>query len=816
NPAAPVSVLGPIAGNAIWNGFGGPCASNNDGDPIVLYDELAHRWFISQFSVSGPYYNCIAVSQSGDPAGSWYRYAFLYSSTKMNDYPKYGVWPDGYYMTVNQFNNGSSWGGAGAAVYERDALLTGNPAARQLVFDLYSANVNFGGMLPSDFEGTPPAAGTPNFFAEVDDTTFLGDPVDSMRLWQFHVDWANPANSTFGLSGQPNQVLPVADYTPLCLSTRDCVPQPGSQKLDAIGDRLMYRLAYRVMDDGTQVMAVNHTVDAGSSRAGVRWYQLSAPAASTTFTLNQQGTYAGDNPASDTNHRWMGSIGIDRMGNLALGYSVSSGTVYPSVGLVGRLVSDPVNTLPQAESIVFSGTASQSGVNRWGDYSSMSIDPQDGCTFWYTTEYSSGSWDWRTRIVSFRYPNCTDQPTGVLSGTVTNSVTSLPIEGAHVTVGLYGAVTGADGAYSIQIPAGTYDVDFSAYAYLPETATNVVVTVDATTTLNAALDPAQLRTISGTVRDGTPGGHSYPLYARIDIAGYPNSPVVTDAIAGTYSVQLPEGMEFTLTASTFAPGYIPDSVTLTIPASNQVVDFNLVIDEATCVAPGYLMTGIKQDFDSTVVPALPEGWAMMRTGGTNTATAWVTRVDTRYPSGYPAQSGTQLAMFNSYSVTDGNAARLYQTTSIDMTALTSTNLVFWMFHDDGWTSDHDTIQVQVSLDNGTTWTPVGPAFDRVAAADAWQMHTVDLSAYATATNLRVGFLATSAYGNDIHLDSITMGAGCEVVPGGRLSGYIYDDNTAAPLIGATVDTGAAVGVSVVTVDPNLGDGFYTTFAPAGA
>lgn len=819
DPAAPVSVLGPIAGNAIWSGFGGACASNNDGDPIVLYDELAHRWFISQFSVSGPYYNCIAVSQSGDPTGAWYRYAFLYSNTKMNDYPKYGIWPDGYYMTVNQFTGGSSWGGAGAAVYERDALLAGNPAARQIVFDLYSVNSNFGGMLPADFEGTPPPAGTPNFFAEVDDTTFLGDPQDSMRLWQFHVDWATPANSTFGLSGLPNQTLTVADFTPLCLSTRDCVPQPGTQKLDAIGDRLMYRLAYRVMDDGTQMMAVNHTVDAGSARAGVRWYQLSAPAANTTFTLDQQGTFAGANPASDTNHRWMGSIGIDRMGNLALGYSVSSGTVYPSVGLVGRLVSDPANTLPQAEAIVFSGTASQSGVNRWGDYSSMSIDPQDGCTFWYTTEYSSGSWDWRTRIVSFRFPTCTDQPTGVLSGTVTNSVTDLPIEGAHVTVGLYGAVTGANGAYSIQIPAGTYDVDFSAYAYLPESVTGVNVTVDATTTLNAELDPAQMRTVSGTVTDATPGGHSYPLYARIDIEGYPNSPIYTDAVNGTYSVQLPEGMEFTLTATALLPGYLPDSETLTIPASNQVVNFGLLIDAAACVAPGYMVVPgpVAENFDSLTVPALPAGWAMVQTAGTNTSTAWATRVGTRYPSGYTAQSGTQLAFFNSWSVSSPNAARLYQTASMNMTTLPGYGLSFWMFHDTGYTSSHDTVQVQVSLDNGATWSNVGPAFDRVGAANEWLMHTVDLSAYSTATNLRLGFLATSAYGNDIHLDSITLGSGCAAVPGSRLSGYVFDDNTDLPVLGALVDTGVAQAVSAATpLDSALGDGFYTTFAPQGA
>jgi hypothetical protein len=818
NPAAPVSVLGPTAGNAIWAGFGGVCQNTNDGDPIVLYDELAHRWFISQFSVAGPYYNCIAVSQTGDPTGAWYRYAFLYSATKMNDYPKYGVWPDGYYMTVNQFNNGSTWGGAGAAVYERAALLTGG-AARQLVFDLYSANVNFGGMLPADFEGTPPALGTPNYFAEVDDTTFLGDPQDSMRIWQFHVDWANPANSTFGLNGQPNQILPVANFTPLCLSSRDCVPQPGTQKLDAIGDRLMYRLAYRVMDNGTQMMAVNHTVDAGSLRAGVRWYQLSAPNASSIWTLDQQGTYAGDNPASDTNHRWMGSIDIDRMGNLALGYSVSSGTVYPSVGLVGRLVTDPVNTLPQGELIAFSGTAAQSGVNRWGDYSSMSIDPTDGCTFWYTQEYSSGGWNWRTRISSFRYPSCTDQPTGHLAGTVTAAVGGAPIAGAQVVVGVYGATTGADGTYNIQLPAGNYSASFSAFGYLPKTVNNITVTVDQTTTVNAALDAAQLRVITGTVYDATPGGHSWPLYARIDIDGFPGSPIFTDAIDGTYSVSLPEGSEFAITATALAPGYQPGSVTYTVPAHADILDFGLLIDQVTCNAPGYSPIGLSQNFDTVTPPALPSGWAIVQTGGTNNSTAWATNVGTRYPSGYPAQSGANVAYFNSFSVTTGNASRLYETAPLNMPTVGGTDLTFWMFHDTGYSSSADTVQVQVSIDNGLSWINVGTPFNRYAASNAWTMHTVSLAAYASQTSLRVGFLATSAYGNDIHIDTINLGAGatCTAIPGAILSGYVFDDNTDLPLLGATVNTGAALAVAAATPqDPGLGDGFYSVFAPVGA
>jgi len=185
---APVALFtSPIAGNSLWAGFGGPCETSNDGDPIVLYDEIANRWMISQFAVNGPYYNCMAISQTSNPAGAYYRYAFLYSNTKMNDYPKFGIWPDGYYMTVNQFTGGSSWGGAGVAVYERDQMLTGG-TARQVIFDLETANSAFGGMLPADFEGTPPAAGTPNYFAEVDDSSNGLGTVDEMRIWHFHTD----------------------------------------------------------------------------------------------------------------------------------------------------------------------------------------------------------------------------------------------------------------------------------------------------------------------------------------------------------------------------------------------------------------------------------------------------------------------------------------------------------------------------------------------------------------------------------------------------------------------------------------------------
>ncbi len=811
DPTTPVALFAaPIAGNTIWAGFGGACASSNDGDPIVLYDEIANRWMISQFAVDGPYYNCMAISQTSDPSGAYYRYAFLYSNTKMNDYPKFGVWPDGYYMTVNQFTGGSSWGGAGVAVYERDQMLTGG-TARQVVFDLYSVNQNFGGMLPADFEGTLPPAGTPNYFAEVDDSSYGLGTVDEMRIWQFHTDWAGDTYS-FGLAGLPDQVLPIVDYNLICSGNRDCVPQPNTQKLDVIGDRLMYRLAYRYLADGTQRMVVNHSVDAGSGRAGVRWYELQTTG--TTWAITQTGTYAGDTPATDTTHRWMGSISMDRMGNLALGYSMSSSTLNPSIGLVGRLVTDTAGTLPQGELMAFTGTAAQSGVNRWGDYSSMSIDPEDGCTFWFTTEYSTGSWDWATRIMSFKYPGCFAEPTGQISGTVKDAVTDLPIAGAHVTAGIYGGVSAADGTYTITTPGGTYDMGASAFAYLPDSATGVVVVVDETTTVDFLLQPAALREVSGVVSEITPGGHAWPLYARITIAGYPGGDLYTDPVTGEYSVMLPEAGTFDFTANAVLPGYDTDTATLLIPAADVTQDFGLTADLAACQAPGYAFEGgFKETFDTVTAPGLPAGWTTVAVSGTP---VWATNAGTRYPSGYPAVSAPNVVYFNSWSVSSGGKARLSYGTPFDLTALDNDQIIFQMFHDDGYTSSHDMLQPVVSIDGGATWVAAGPAFDRVAAADAWQEHTVDLSAYAAETSLLIGFEGTSAYGNDIHIDDVIVGAAptCAKQAGGLLMGNVFDVNTVLPIDGAKLMyPGGDMYTAPTPGDDALQDGFFYGYVP---
>lgn len=374
-------LAGPTPGNALWNGFGGGCESNNDGDPIVQYDKVANRWVLSQFSISTlPYTECLAVSTTSDATGTYNRYSFSFGNTAFADYPKLGVWPDAYYMSFNLFQNGSTFLGADACALDRNNMLAGN-AATILCFP---QNSTVASLLPSDMDGTiPPAAGEPAFFMN------FGKNV--IQLWSFHADFTTPTNSTFN----GPVVLPVASFTARCF--RSCVVQPGTtQKLDALGDRPMYRLAYRQFPNGTEALTFNHSIS-----TGIRWYEVYSP--NGTPTLFQQGTFG-----PDSNTRWMASLAMDQAGDMALGYSLSSSSVYPSVYFTGRVSGDPLGSMEGEQSVV-SGSGSQTGgQNRWGDYSAMTVDPVDDCTFWYTQEYiqSTGSFNWNTRIANLIFPNC--------------------------------------------------------------------------------------------------------------------------------------------------------------------------------------------------------------------------------------------------------------------------------------------------------------------------------------------------------------------------------------------------------------------------
>ena len=446
--------------SSLFTALGPPASTTDDGDPIVLYDQLADRWIISQFMLTfNPRpHQLIAVSKTGDPTGAYYLYDFVMPNLKFNDYPHFGVWPDGYYMTDNQFNQaGNAFQGAGNFAFDRAKMLAGDPTASYIYFDLCPTNSGCvdGGMLPSDLDGlTLPPAGAPNVFAEFDANEYGG--TDAIKLWDFHADFAVPANSTFiPRAGSP---LAVSAFNPNTLD----IPQPGTTRLlDALNDRLMFRLAYRNRG-GVESLILNHTVVGSTvptSRAGVRFYQLNRTSPSAPFIVAEQQTFAGG--VGDLDHRWMASAAMNHQGDIAVGYSASNNTAtFPSLRYAAKLGTDPMGSgLLQGEQTLFAGTGSQTGSARWGDYSQMSIDPIDDCTFWYTQEYYSttASVGWKTRIAKFNPGPCTVSPRGTISGTITNCSTGLPIANALVSIsGGYSRSTQSDGTYSVTVTPGTY------------------------------------------------------------------------------------------------------------------------------------------------------------------------------------------------------------------------------------------------------------------------------------------------------------------------------------------------------------------------
>jgi hypothetical protein len=386
-------LLGPETINTVWEGFGGTCEAGNGGDPVVLYDQLAGRWLVSQLQFNGNFTSnqqCVAVSTTSDATGSYNRYVFDFGA-QLPDYPKFGVWPDAYYYTANIFapmGGTFSFLGARACAFDRAAMLAGSAATRIC----FQNPPSIASLLPSDFDGsTLPPAGQPNFFVDIADSSDL-------NLFQFHVDFADPTSSTF--TGPV--LIPVAPFNEICARaiTLACIaePPPG-EKVDGIADRLMFRLAYRNFGDHESLVA-NHTIK-GGALAGVRWYEIRSPGSS-PFVF-QQGTVV--NPDTDF---WMGSIAMDKAGNIALGFSASSHDLNPSVFAVGRAPSDPLGTMAGPTVLVSGGGVQKNSFKRWGDYSSMAIDPKDDCTFWYTQEYykTSGSFNWSTRITAFKFDSC--------------------------------------------------------------------------------------------------------------------------------------------------------------------------------------------------------------------------------------------------------------------------------------------------------------------------------------------------------------------------------------------------------------------------
>ncbi len=420
-------LLGPVDTGALWTGFAVPDCTDPSGDPIVLYDQTTNRWILSQFTTRGfddpslPFFNCVAVSQTGDPTGAYFRYAFITQADPdggffFPDYPKYGVWRNSYILTTRDFG---SVDGYGISVYglERNKMVDGEPNARAVQFfldsDIVPINLIGDGLLPPDTDGKQPKNAAPApIVGTQDDGGPYGATFDAMNIWEFDVKWRSTPTASLVLKTQ----LPVAAFDsifPCAPASRDCLPQPGitnpAQYLDILSyrQRPIWRLAYRSF--GTyESFVTNQSVEAAPGVGGTRWYEIRR--VDGAYSVHQQGTVGG----ADGVHRWMGSIAQDKKGNMALGYSVVDGTsVFPGIRYTGRLAGDPLGQMPLGEGVIINGSGVQTTTNsRWGDYTAMTVDPVDDCTFWYVNEYYAVSGTpadtrpWQTRIASFKLPGC--------------------------------------------------------------------------------------------------------------------------------------------------------------------------------------------------------------------------------------------------------------------------------------------------------------------------------------------------------------------------------------------------------------------------
>jgi hypothetical protein len=471
-------LLAPTTYNSFFSGLGGstPCGSNqNDGDGVVFYDHIADRWIVSDFAFPGfpgsSFYQCIGVSKTNDPvSGGWWLYSVQTDPSNPNflgDYPKFGLWPDAYYMTANMFSNNTTFNGVRVYAFDRNAMINGGPADT-IAFTIAPADLGDQySLLPATFRtGSSPPAGQPEYFMDINSSATAGTLESQVFVRRFHVDFATPANSTFGVGSAhlPDATILVNPFVDAYTSTTSNIVPNGttttSQYLDTLGDKLMFPLAYQNLN-GTESIYAAHTINNNQNGTGptaIRWYQFNMTGNTIPAVPAQQQTF---NNNADGLWRDMPSINVDAQGNLAIGYTASSATVNPGIRYAGRLATDPPGDLAQGEAVLIDGGGHQtSGSGRWGDYSSMFLDPTDNCTFWHTNEYYSatGGASWNTRIGSFKYPGCTAVATPAISGSVTygNAIgaPTPPRPVANVLIGGAGSqnvsgTTGSLGTYSL-------------------------------------------------------------------------------------------------------------------------------------------------------------------------------------------------------------------------------------------------------------------------------------------------------------------------------------------------------------------------------
>lgn len=625
-------------------------------DPIVLFDPLAERWVILMWDTGRDALNrdtmYFAISKTVDATGQYYLYKFALPAGITHDYPHLGIWPDGIYMTTNDFFDSGAFA-AGVAVFERQKMLVGDTTAVGIIGNIQ----NSGGMLPADIDGLAlPPAGASELIMEFRADEDGAPEIDGLRVFQFIPNYANPVASVLQQVnlGGANGDLPVAAHDPRSpISTtnqRGECDQAVGEDLQALSGRLMHRLAYRNLPGG-QSYTLNWTVNVSgvnptsvaNYQAGVRWMELRRDNTSGLLSINQQATFA-TNPGTGNGGRdnFMASIAQDGEGNIALGYSIASqnDNLKATIGYSGRVPTDAPGTLPGAEQIVLAqaNIGAQTGTsNRWGDYSSMSVDPADECTFWHANEYYSNSataFDWATRIVSFKVnAACVPAPKGTITGLVTNATAgNAPVADANALAGgAYVRQTNASGGYSMSVAPGTYSISITKPNFSTCTGT-VTVAANGTATFNCALQGVPVLANGGATVSaescGTDGRLDPDEVVTVNLAvtntgGAPTTNLV-GTVANTGGVT---GVSGPQNYGAVAPGAtVSRPFTFRVnPAlacgANVVVSLALQDGNTSfgtftyTFGSGTPVFALNENFNSVTAPALPANWVATNASG---------------------------------------------------------------------------------------------------------------------------------------------------------------------------------------------------------
>ncbi len=616
----------PFRMSQLFASLGTTCSTFDSGEPIVLYDTLADRWLLSQYCYNAPpFRQMIAISKTGDPTGEYFAYEFVMPNIRINDFAKFGVWPDGYYMSTEEFT-GSDFSGSGMFAFDRSKMLVGDRTAAYIYFNRPSSTTaRLGNVLPADLDGLrPPPTGAPNIFVGYSATEY-GDTQDAVRLFDFHADFANPVNSTF--TERSESPLPVAVFDPTSPEGRFDITQPApGERLDANSDRINYRVAYRNFG-ASDSLIFNQTARVASNpyRAGVRFYELRRSGAA--FAVTEQST-VGDTDSS----RWIASVAADHQGNVAIGYNQVTDEKKPSLRYTGKLSTEAAGTF-RTEAYLIEGTGVQKAFGwRWGDYSGMSVDPVDDCTFWMTGEYYTqasqdfSDFTWLTRIGKFKFDECTAAPRANITGVVTNAVTGQPIENARVSTSAYIRVTSASGSYgNLTLLPATYIVTASADGFAPQSFT-LSPADGQTLTQNYSLQPIAIPTSTGTqitaescpTNGGADPGETVSLILSLRNTGQLSANNVVATLLATGGVTAPGPPQ---NYGTLPVGGAPVSRTFTFTLSESVLCGSLVsmsfqiTDGATNLGTlnVSLQTGVqkiafRQSFDRALSAGLPARW----------------------------------------------------------------------------------------------------------------------------------------------------------------------------------------------------------------